>query len=73
MTISAKGAERLMTLLVAVSMSLLMSVAMLLFNMGLTPDFLLMWMKNWVVATAVAYPAALVVVPFARRVTGQMT
>ncbi len=72
MTISAKGAERLMTLLIAVSMSLLMSAAMLLFNMGLTLDFWSAWMKNWVVATAVAYPATLVVVPLARRFTSRM-
>ncbi len=73
MTISAKGAERLMTLFIAAGMSLLMSAAMLLFNMGLTPDFCLTWMKNWVVSTAVAYPAALFVVPLARRVTSRLT
>ncbi len=73
MTIGAKGAERLMTLFIAAGMSLLMSAAMLLFNMGLTPDFLLMWMKNWMVSTAVAYPAALFVVPLARRITSRLT
>ncbi len=73
MTISPKGAERLMTLFIAAGMSLLMSAAMLLFNMGLTPDFWSAWMKNWVVSTAVAYPAALFVVPFARRVTSRLT
>ena len=73
MTISPKGAERLMTLFIAAGMSLLMSAAMLLFNMGLTPDFWLMWMKNWLVSTAVAYPAALFVVPLARRVTSRLT
>ncbi len=73
MTISPKGAERLLTMVIAAGMSLLMSATMLLFNMGLTPDFWLMWMKNWVVATAVAYPAALVIVPLARRVAGRMT
>ncbi len=73
MTISPKGAERLMTMVIAAGMCLLMSATMLLFNIGLTPDFWLMWMKNWVVATAVAYPAALIVVPLARRVTGRMT
>ncbi len=72
MTIGAKGAERLMTLFIAAGMSLLMSAAMLLFNMGLTPDFLLMWMKNWMVSTAVAYPAALFVVPLARRITSRL-
>ena len=73
MTISAKGAERLMTLFIAAVMSLLMSAAMLLFNMGLTPDFWSVWMKNWVVSIAVAYPAALFVVPLARRVTSRLT
>ena len=73
MTISPKDAERLMTMFIAAGMSLLMSATMLLFNMGLTPDFWLMWMKNWVVATAVAYPIALVVVPLARRLTSRMT
>ena len=73
MTIEAKGAERLMTLFIAAGMSLLMSAAMLLFNMGLTPDFWLTWMKNWMVATTVAYPAALIVVPLARRMTSRLT
>ncbi len=72
MTIGAKAAERLMTLFIAAGMSLLMSAAMLLFNIGLTSDFWLTWMKNWVISTAVAYPAALVVVPLARRVTNTM-
>jgi len=73
MTIGAKGAERLMTLFIAAGMSLLMSAAMLLFNMGPTPDFWLTWTKNWVVSTAVAYPAALFVVPLARRITSRLT
>ncbi len=73
MALGAKGAERLMTLFIAAGMSLLMSAAMLLFNMGLTPDFWLTWMKNWMVSTAVAYPAALFVVPLARRVTSRST
>ena len=73
MTIGDKGAERLMTLFIAAGMSLLMSAAMLLFNMGLTPDFWLMWTKNWVVSTAVAYPAALFVAPLARRITSRLT
>ncbi len=73
MTIGAKGAERFMTLFIAAGMSLLMSAAMLLFNMGLMPDFWSAWMKNWVVSTAVAYPAALFIVPLARRITSLLT
>ncbi len=73
MALGAKGAERLMTLFIAAGMSLLMSAAMLLFSMGLTPDFWLTWPKNWVVSTAVAYPAALFVVPLARRIISRLT
>jgi len=72
MSIGAKGAERWMTLFIATGMSFLMSAAMLLFNMGLTPDFWSMWMKNWVVSTAIAYPVALIVVPLARQITTLM-
>ena len=68
----SKGAARLMTLFVAAGMSLFMSATMLLFNLGLTTDFLLLWTKNWAVSTAVAYPAALVVVPLARRITSRL-
>ncbi len=64
--------DRLMTLFIAAGMSLFMSATMLLFNIGLTPDFWLMWTKNWVVSTAIAYPTALVVVPLARRITGRL-
>ncbi len=73
MTISTKTENRLTTLFIATGMSLLMSAAMLLFNMGLTPDFWSAWMKNWVVSIAIAYPAALFVVPLARRVTSRLT
>ena len=72
MTIGTKGAERLMTLFIAAGMSFLMSAAPLLFNMGLTPDFWLTWMNNWVVSTAIAYPVALIVVPLARQITNLM-
>ena len=68
----SKGAARLMTLLVAAGMSLFMSATMLLFNLGLTPDFWLLWTKNWAVSTTVAYPTALIVVPLARRITSRL-
>ena len=69
----AKNAEGVTILFIAVGMSRLMSAAMLLFNVGLTPDFLLMWMKNWVVSVTVAYPTALMIVPMARKITCHLT
>ena len=71
-TTMSKGAARLTTLFIGAGMSLFMSATMLLFNTGLTPDFWLMWPKNWAVSTAIAYPAALVVVPLAHRFTNRL-
>ena len=73
MAIGAKGAERLVTLFIAAGMSLFMSATMLLFNLGLTPDFLLMWTKSWAVSTVISYPTALIVVPLAHRITNRLT
>lgn len=73
MTLSANGADHLMTLFIAAGMSLFMSAAMLLVKVGVTPEFLLTWMKDWVVSTAVAYPAALMIVPMARKITCRLT
>ncbi|MCH9699178.1 MAG: DUF2798 domain-containing protein [Gammaproteobacteria bacterium] len=69
----AKGAERVSILFIAAGMSLLMSAAMLLFNVGVTSDFLWAWMKGWVVSTAIAYPAALLIVPVGRKITDRLT
>lgn len=73
MALSVKSAERVSVLFIAVGMSLLMSAAMLLLNIGVTSDFLWMWMKSWLVSTAVAYPAALMIVPLGRKITLRLT
>ena len=73
MTLSAKSEERLSILIIAAGMSLLMSAAMLLLNVGVPSNFLWLWMKSWAVSTVVAYPAALVIVPVARKITFQFT
>ncbi len=73
MALSAKSAELVSVLFIAAGMSLLMSAAMLLLNVGMAQDFLSAWMKSWAVSTAVAYPAALMIVPLGRKLTVWLT
>jgi len=73
MMLSAKGAELVSVFFIAAGMSLLMSAAMLLLNVGVGPDFFWAWMKSWAVSTAVAYPAALMIVPLGRKLTVWLT
>ena len=73
MTLSAKSAEHVSILFIAAGMSFLMSAVMLFLNVGVPPDFFWAWMKSWLVSTAVAYPAALLIVPVARKITCQLT
>ena len=54
------------------SVEQIVAAAMLLINMGLTPDYWSAWVKNWVISAAVAYQATLVAVPLARRLTSRM-
>jgi len=38
-------------------------------NVGFPPNFFALWMKAWGAGWAVAFPAAIVVAPLARRLT----
>ena len=38
-------------------------------NVGLPPNFFLLWMKAWGAAWLVAFPSAIFVAPLARRLT----
>lgn len=42
-------------------------------NLGITPDFLQRWIRAWFFTWCVAFPAAIVVAPFARRLTERVT
>lgn len=69
MKLGPKSAKHVSILFIAAGMSFLMSAAMLLLNVGMVPDFLWLWLKGWVVSTAIAYPAALLIVPMAHKIT----
>ncbi len=58
-------------LFMAVFMSFLMSGAITAINVGFPPDYLARWMRSWGLAFVLAYPAILIVAPFARRLALQ--
>jgi len=66
-------ANRLATLQIAFTMSGLMSGIMVAFNHGLSGDFLHAWLRNWMIAFAVAYPTATAIVPLSRRWVDKVT
>lgn len=49
-------------------MSLLASGFATLISLGLSPEFLLSWLKAWLPSWALAFPVVLIVAPFVRRV-----
>jgi Protein of unknown function (DUF2798) len=51
-------------------MSFLMTGFVTWLNLGLPPDFLMLWMRAWVKTWPLAYIAALIAAPIARRLTG---
>jgi uncharacterized membrane protein required for colicin V production len=66
-------ANRLATLQIAFTMSGLMSGSMVAVNHGLSGDFLHSWLRNWMVAFAVAYPTATAIVPLSRKWVEKVT
>ncbi|MFN7056404.1 DUF2798 domain-containing protein [Hyphomonas sp.] len=58
-------------IVMAITMSFLMSGVITTLNVGLPPDFLARWMRAWGLAFMVALPVILTVAPLARRLTLQ--
>jgi hypothetical protein len=58
-----------MTFFMASAVSLLLTVV----NLGVPPDFLRLWLVNWSLAWAFAFPAAMLAMPVARRIVGWLT
>jgi len=42
-------------------------------NVGIAPDFVARWMRAWFLTWCVAFPSAVVVAPWARRLTERVT
>lgn len=48
-------------------MSLIMSGAISLINLGFVNDFFIIWFHAWLIAYAIAFPSVLLVFPIARK------
>jgi hypothetical protein len=66
-------AQRLLfTLFMAIGLSIIVSAAMTLVNVGLGPRFLPAWASGVAIGTAVAFPASLLVEPIGRRLAQRL-
>lgn len=62
-------ARLILALLMSSVMVLMVTLLVTLLNLGLRPDFLIQWLRAYVVAWPVAATTAFVIMPAARRVT----
>lgn len=65
----AKYTFLVQSLLVSGFMSFMVSGVITYLNLGLIPDFFNIWIHAWLIAYAIAYPAILIVFPFARKLS----
>ena len=54
-------------------MVLIISGTTIALNVGITADFLARWFRAWLLTWCVAFPCALVIAPWARRMTERVT
>lgn len=73
MQLTPTQAQRAFVPLIALAMSGFMSLVMSAVNFGVGPDFLSVWLRNWLLAFAVALPTALLVVPLIRKGLARVT
>jgi len=73
MKISPKYAGIIMSFIISIGMSFVMSFAMLAVNVGFAGNFIPMWMKAWGIGFIVGFPAAAIIVPFARKAVSKIT
>lgn len=62
-----------MSLIISFGMSFVMSLFLTAVNIGFPENFLFMWMKAWATSFPVAFPAASLMVPMARKLVVRMT
>lgn len=71
--IPARYAPILFGLLLSGMMSLLVSGLSTLRALGLVDGFVLIWLGNWAVSWATAFPIVLVIAPITRRIVARLT
>ena len=57
------------SLLVSGFMSFMVSGVITYLNLGMIPNFLSIWIHAWLIAYTIAYPAILIIFPFARKLS----
>lgn len=68
----ARYASILLPFVLSVFMSFIVSGVATLHGVGVTPDFLHIWMGAWGVSWVIAFPTLLTVLPVVRRIVGLM-
>ena len=53
-------------------MSLAMSIAFTLINLGLVPDFPARWLRAFLMGFAVGFPTSLAIIPLVRRIVNRL-
>jgi hypothetical protein len=73
MKTSPRFAGILMSFIVAFGMSLVMSFVMVVVNLGFSEEFLITWLRAWIIGLSVGFPAAAIIVPYARYLVQYIT
>lgn len=71
--IPARYAPLLFPLVMTFFMAGVVSLLLTVVNLGVPPDFLRLWLRNWALAWSFAFPAAVMAIPVARRIVGWLT
>lgn len=69
-----RGQAHVLTIvLIAFSMSGVMSLAMVIVNTGVGGDVVARWIRSWIIAFLIAMPTAAVLIPAVKRFVGRFT
>jgi hypothetical protein len=71
--IDKKYSTLLFVTIMVLCMTFVISLALTIIRSGFTSGFTLIWLRAWGLAIIVAWPTAMLVVPFARKVVASIT
>ncbi|MFT6153943.1 MAG: hypothetical protein ACJA1X_001289 [Bermanella sp.] len=68
--IARKHHKLVFSFFMSLLMSCIMSLVISIFNVGLVPDIIVIWLKAWSFAFVVAFPTILLVSPVVHKLVG---
>jgi hypothetical protein len=71
--IDKKYSTLLFVTIMVLCMTFVISLALTIIRSGFSAGFTLLWLRAWGLAFIVAWPTAMLVVPFARKVVASIT